>query len=348
MASDRSASATSWRAVSLAPGRLSSGPTPTLNGQYAQKSLNEAQLDQQKAALAGLDIQEKQIQAQVEAAEAQVVLATNNLNYTRIVSPADGMVGQRQVRPGQFVNVGTQLITVVPLPNVWVIANFKETQMTNVRVGQAVRVTVDAFPDVTLEGRVETWSPGTGSIFALLPPDNATGNASRRLSSVSPSKSYSKKTRRSAASCQTGNVSGGNLQHGSAGEPRLRPGCAMTSHTPLIPAIMRALHAIRSESQRLSIDSWRPYVGIVGVLLGAIMSTLGTRVSTLGLADLRGGLHVGFDEGAWITTSFGVGQMLVGVCCPYLGGILGVRRVLLISIVVLFTSSLLAPMSPRS
>jgi membrane fusion protein (multidrug efflux system) len=150
----------------------------------AQKSLNEAQLDQQKAALAGLDIQEKQIQAQVEAAEAQVALATNNLDYTRIVSPADGMVGQRQVRPGQFVNVGTQLITVVPLPNVWVIGNFKETQMTNVRVGQAVRVTVDAFPDVTLEGRVETWSPGTGSIFALLPPDNATGNFTKVVQRV--------------------------------------------------------------------------------------------------------------------------------------------------------------------
>ena len=102
---------------------------------------------------------------------------------------------------------------------------------------------------------------------------------------------------------------------------------------------------MRSESQRLSIHSWPPYVGIVGVLLGAIMSMLGTRVTTLGLADLRGGLHVGFDEGAWITTSFGVGQMLVGVCCPYLGSILGVRRVLLIGIVVFFTSSLLAPMS---
>ena len=81
----------------------------------------------------------------------------------------------------------------------------------------------------------------------------------------------------------------------------------MTSHTPPISATGRALRAMRSESQRLSIDSRRAYVGIVGVLLGAIMSTLGTRVTTLGLADLRGGLHVGFDEGAWMTTSFGVG-----------------------------------------
>src|SRR6266403_2912315 len=150
----------------------------------AQKSLNEAQLDQQKAALAGLDIQEKQIQAQVEAAEAQVVLATNNLSYTRIVSPADGLVGQRQVRPGQFVNIGTQVIAVVPLPNIWVIANYKETQMTNIRAGQPARIVVDAFSDLRITGHVESWSPGTGSTFALLPPDNATGNFTKVVQRV--------------------------------------------------------------------------------------------------------------------------------------------------------------------
>ena len=91
----------------------------------AQRRLNVAQLDQQKAALAAIDIQEKQIRAQIRAAEAQVSLAADNLRYTRILSPADGLVGQRQVRPGQFVNVGTQVIAVVPLPNIWVIANLQ-------------------------------------------------------------------------------------------------------------------------------------------------------------------------------------------------------------------------------
>ena len=121
-------------------------------------------------------MQEKQLEAQLRAAEAQEALARNNLAYTRILSPADGMVNQRQVLPGQFVNVGTQVIAVVPLPNVWVIANDKETQMTNVRLGHPARVTVDAFSDLVFSGHVESWSPGTGSTFALLPPDNATGN----------------------------------------------------------------------------------------------------------------------------------------------------------------------------
>jgi membrane fusion protein (multidrug efflux system) len=146
------------------------------NRTSAQLALNAAQLDQQKALLASLDVQEQQLTAQVRAAEAQVTLARNNLGYTRILSPADGMVGQRQVRPGQFVNVGTQVIAMIPLRNTWVIANFKETQMTHVRLGDPARVTVDAFPGLVLTGHVDSWSPGTGSTFALLPPDNATGN----------------------------------------------------------------------------------------------------------------------------------------------------------------------------
>jgi membrane fusion protein, multidrug efflux system len=150
----------------------------------AQLQLNNAQLDQQKALLAGLDVQEKQLRAQVQGAEAQVALARNNLGYTRIVSPADGIVGQRQVRTGQFINTGTQLIAVVPLPNIWVIANYKETQMTNVRAGQPARVTVDAFPGLVLTGHVESWAPGTGSTFALLPPDNATGNFTKVVQRV--------------------------------------------------------------------------------------------------------------------------------------------------------------------
>jgi membrane fusion protein (multidrug efflux system) len=150
----------------------------------AQLLLSNAQLDQQKALLASLDVQEKQLDAQVRAADAQVALARNNLDYTRVLSPADGMVSQRQVRPGQFVNVGTQVIAVVPLPNVWVIANYKETQMTNVRPGDPARVTVDAFPDLALSGHVDSWSPGTGSTFALLPPDNATGNFTKVVQRV--------------------------------------------------------------------------------------------------------------------------------------------------------------------
>jgi DHA2 family multidrug resistance protein len=108
-----------------------------------------------------------------------------------------------------------------------------------------------------------------------------------------------------------------------------------------------ALHTTKPLLPRLSADTLRPYIGMLGVLIGAILSFFGSRVTSFGLADLRGGLHFSFDEGAWMTTSFGVGQMLVGVACPYLGAIFGVRRVLLNGMILLFVASLIGPLSPN-
>lgn len=142
----------------------------------ATLALNQAQLEQQRQQLKVLDSQERQAEATLKGQEAARDLAKIALGYTRIVAPVDGMVGQRQVRPGQYVSVGTQVIALVPLPNVWVVANYKETQMTRIRVGQPASVTVDAFPGVVLHGHVDSWSPGSGAEFSLLPPDNATGN----------------------------------------------------------------------------------------------------------------------------------------------------------------------------
>jgi membrane fusion protein, multidrug efflux system len=118
----------------------------------------------------------KQRAADVEAAKASLAAAKLRLGYTRIVAPFDGVVGERQVQPGDYVNIGTNLINVVPLPRVYVIANYKETQLTRVRPGQPVDIAVDTFPNEKLHGRVERIAPASGSQFALLPPDNATGN----------------------------------------------------------------------------------------------------------------------------------------------------------------------------
>jgi membrane fusion protein, multidrug efflux system len=142
----------------------------------ATLALNRAQLDQQRQQLKVLDSQRMQAQATLKAQQAARDLAQINLGYTRITAPVDGMVGQRQVRPGQYLNVGTQVISVVPLSNLWVVANYKETQMTRVRAGQQASVTVDAFPGIVLHGHVDSWSPASGAQFSLLPPDNATGN----------------------------------------------------------------------------------------------------------------------------------------------------------------------------
>ena len=118
----------------------------------------------------------KERAADIAAAKATLAAAELKLGYTKIVAPFDGVVGEREVQPNDYVNIGTNLINVVPLPNVYVIANYKETQLTRVKPGQSVDVTVDTFPNQLLHGRVERISPASGSQFALLPPDNATGN----------------------------------------------------------------------------------------------------------------------------------------------------------------------------
>jgi DHA2 family multidrug resistance protein len=114
-----------------------------------------------------------------------------------------------------------------------------------------------------------------------------------------------------------------------------------------VSSVGRVLQGIAHLHPRLDATTIRPYVGILGVLLGSIMGVLGSRTTSFGLADLRGGLSAGYDEGAWITTSFGIGQMLVGVCSPYLAAVFGVRRVLLLGILLFFLASLLGPLSPN-
>ncbi|MCP3462175.1 HlyD family secretion protein [Bradyrhizobium sp. CCGUVB23] len=126
----------------------------------------------------------KQRAADLEAAKATLASARLKLGYTSISAPFDGVVGERQVQPGDYVNIGTNLINVVPLPKVYVIANYKETQLTHVQPGQPVDITVDSFPRERLRGRVERIAPATGSQVALLPPDNATGNFTKVVQRV--------------------------------------------------------------------------------------------------------------------------------------------------------------------
>src|SRR5262245_5603470 len=127
------------------------------------------QLDVLKAELA-------QAQATLARNEALLRQAELNLSYTVIVAPVAGVVGNRTLRVGQYVQAGTQLMAVVPLGATYIIANYKETQLTDVRPGQPATVEVDTLPGVTFTGRVDSIAPASGQEFALLPPDNATGN----------------------------------------------------------------------------------------------------------------------------------------------------------------------------
>jgi membrane fusion protein (multidrug efflux system) len=137
---------------------------------------NEADLEAQRTQMAVLDTQEAQLRADAKAKKALLDLAKINLSYTRIAAPVAGMVNERGVRDGQYVHAGSQVITVVPLDNVWVLANYKETQLTHVAIGQRAEIRVDTFPGIVINAMVESIAPASGAQFSLLPPDNATGN----------------------------------------------------------------------------------------------------------------------------------------------------------------------------
>lgn len=142
----------------------------------AMLASNRATLGEQTAQLGVLGAQLEQARAIAQTRQAALALARIDLGYTRVVAPRDGVVGQRQARAGQFVKPGAPLITLVPLDDVWAVANFREIQLRNIHPGQPATVTVDAYPGVVLHGRVLSLEPGTEARSSLLPPDHATGN----------------------------------------------------------------------------------------------------------------------------------------------------------------------------
>lgn len=178
--------------------------------------VSRAQLEQREAASAQADaavgaaraavhVQRKKLnvlaagreaaQAALSQAEASRALAQIDLDNTIVRAPIGGVVGNRQVRVGRFVTAGMPLLDLVPVRHIWVVANFKESQLERVRVGQPARITVDAYPHAEVRGIVDSLSPGSGAAFSLIPPDSATGNFVRvvqrvpvkiRLTSVVP------------------------------------------------------------------------------------------------------------------------------------------------------------------
>jgi membrane fusion protein (multidrug efflux system) len=164
-----------------------------------------AELEAQRRQRSVLDSQELMLGADLKGRRAALELARTTLSYTRIVAPEDGIVGERRVRSGQFVSPGTQIVSLVERP-VWVQANYRETQLKRIRAGDPSEITVDAFPGLVLKGRVAEIAPASGSQFALLPPDNATGN-------------YTKVTQRVPVKIV--------LDENQAGAERLRPGLSV-------------------------------------------------------------------------------------------------------------------------
>jgi membrane fusion protein (multidrug efflux system) len=155
-----------------------------LRTKIASVARTQAALADSRQQIDVLRTQRNLAEAQRQRALATRQQAENNLSYSVIRAAIDGTVGARTVRVGQFVNAGTQLMEIVPLQQIYVVANFKETQLTQMRAGQTAHIRVDTFPGDELTARVESIAPASGLEFSLLPPDNATGNFTKIVQRV--------------------------------------------------------------------------------------------------------------------------------------------------------------------
>ena len=324
-------------------------------GTVQRAQLAESALREKTAALqkdrAGLVVAERKIDVLTsERAKAEAQrdrnLATQhqaelNLSYTSITAPVDGTVGARALRVGQYVQAGTALMAVVPLDAVYVVANYKETQLANVRPGQKVEIEIDSFPGKVLHGHVDSLSPASGLEFALLPPDNATGNFTKIVQRVpvkiafddkamsgllrpgmSAEPSIDTKPARLSALLRAARVSCHSMAVMRAAQPDAHCDARLTMSWPQEPAMSTSVPAT------VSTKTW---IAVIASTLGAFMAILNIQIVNASLADIQGAIGAGIDDGGWISTSYLVAEIIVIPLTAWLARVFGVRLYLIVN-----------------
>lgn len=168
-----------------------SAPMQMLDALKAQSQQVAAEVQEQRASLEAkqkqlttFDVQMTEVEARLKNAQAQLALAKMDEEYTEVRAPMDGIIGNRGVQLGQLIRPGMTLAHLVEHKNIWIEANFKESQLNRMRVGQPVTIKIDAYHDLKLEGTVDSISPASGAEFSILPPENATGNFTKIVQRV--------------------------------------------------------------------------------------------------------------------------------------------------------------------
>ena len=250
----------------------------------------------------------------LEVARANLDDAENQLSYCTIVAPTDGYIGNRTVDTGNRVTVGGALMTVVQ--DVWIVANYKETQIGKMRRNQRVDITIDAIPKQKFVGRIDSFSPGTGSTFALLPPDNATGNFTKIVQRVPIKIIFDPDSIRDFRS-------------------RLLPGLSVETSTVLDdnvrPTADQAgkLGTLNARGKKRSVP--RNGSRSRGVMLGAFMAVLDIQITNSSLKDIAGAIGSSIDEGSWISTAYLVAEIVIIGVSGTLASIFSLKRYLLFS-----------------
>ncbi len=286
-----------------------------LRQKQAALTKNRASLDSAVKQVESLKALEGGMVAALAGAKAKVEQARLNLTYTTITAPIAGVVGDRSLRVGQFVVAGSNMLTVVPTgADIYLVANLKETQVGDVTVGQPAAFTIDAFGSHEFHGLVASFSPGTGSQFALLPPENATGNFTKIAQRV-PVKI--------------------TLDSSDPLIARLRPGLSAdvriwTKHEDGGAAAMSA------EAERASLRDW---MAVMAAILGAFTAILDIQITNSSLSNIEGALGASSDEGSWISTAYLMAEIIVIPLTGWLVSVIGLRRYLAVntSLFVLFS-----------
>ncbi len=245
------------------------------------------------------------------------VLASSGLmqGYTKIHAPAEGYVTRKGVEVGNQVSPGQPLMSVVPLDNVWIVANYKETQLADVRPGQKVRIKVDMYPGRVFRGTVDSIMAGTGSVFSLFPPENATGNYVKVVQRI-PLKIL--------------------LEKGSDPRHVLRVGMSVG---PPSPSGTRKRRRRVTEAQTpAQANKW---IVASTVMLPMFMVVLDTSVVNVALDHIRGSLSAGIDEATWSITAYLAANAVIIPMTGWISRLVGRKRYLLFSIVMFTVSSFL-------
>ena len=295
----------------------------------AKQRINEA-----RAALGRVESQRRQVtvkEAEIERAaatlrqaQADLAFAELQLQHTEVRAPADGVVAKKSVEVGQVVQMGQPLLAIVPLHEVWVLANFKETQLGRVRPGMPAEVEIDTFPGQVFHGTVDSLSAGTGARFSLLPPENATGNWVKVVQRVPVKIRLDPRGVRQSPHAPGRHV---RVRRHPREVGGARPAEAATPDAgPISPA--------------------RKWAITLTVMVVAFMQILDTSVTNVVLPHLQGSLSAGLDEVSWVITSYLAANAIIIPATGWLAGVLGRKRFFLICCVLFTVSSLLSGAAP--
>ncbi len=273
--------------------------------------------------------------AQVTTAEAQRHLAELDLSYVEIRAPQDGEVSKKSVDVGEVVAAGQPIAELVPAQEMWVTADFKEGQLTEMRVGQPVEIEVDAFSSVTLHGTVQSFAAATGARFSLLPPDNATGNYTKVVQRVPVRIKLDKVPASVAASSRSfGHRQGGHTQVSSAAH-KIAPPLGVTT-APRAPA------AVAPDADTGVSNKW---LIAIAVALGALLEVVDTSIVNVALNEMQNSLGATLSEVSWVVSSYAVANVIILPMTAWLGERFGKKRYFIFSLIAFTGASVMCGLS---